>query len=203
MRYGTRKAQDAQQCRIEIYTYICNEIQRRGDAPRVEDICDKLGFAKRTVQKYLRDMDGNNDVFGYENGEIYSIRNRMRDSMLAVYPFLQTGIDNYRLFYEKMLGRGDRFFTVANGDGMAGAGIRNGNHVIVDLMRMPREGQQAMVMLNGRKYIRTVRHHSDGSMYLVREMREPEITEIGRDDDCHILGVVWKVFGPSKLKGVS
>lgn len=86
---------------------------------------------------------------------------------------------------------------------MAGAGIRNGNHVIVDLMRMPREGQQAMVMLNGRNYIRTVRHHDNGRMYLVRELREPEITEIDSDDDCRILGVVWKVLGPGNMREVS
>ena len=203
MRYGTKRAQDREQCKIEVYTYICNQIQRNGDAPGVDEICEKLGLAQRTVKGYLKEMDGKNDVFGWEDGKIYSIKKRMRENMLTAYPFLQTGMDNYRLFYEKMLGKGERFFTVANGDGMAGAGIRNGNHVIVDLMRMSREGQQAMVMLNGRNYIRTVRHHDNGRMYLVRELREPEITEIGRDDDCRILGVVWKVLGPGNMREVS
>lgn len=203
MRYGMEKARAKEQCKIEVYTFICNQIQKNGDAPAVDDICEKLGLSRRTVQNYLKEMDGGNDVFGYENGRIYSVRKRMRDKLLTAYPFLQAGMDDYIRFYEKMLGRGDRFFAVANGDGMAGAGIRNGNHVIVDLLRMPREGQQGLVLLNGRKYIRTVRHHENGRMYLVRELREPEITEIGKEDDCRILGVVWKVLGPENMRVVS
>lgn len=103
MRYGTKRAQDREQCKIEVYTYICNQIQRNGDAPGVDEICEKLGLAQRTVKGYLKEMDGKNDVFGWEDGKIYSIKKRMRENMLTAYPFLQTGMDNYRLFYEKML----------------------------------------------------------------------------------------------------
>ena len=49
MRYGTKRAQDREQCRIEVYTYICNHIQKNGDAPSVGEICEKLGLAPRTV----------------------------------------------------------------------------------------------------------------------------------------------------------
>ena len=197
--YRNGKALEKEQCKIEVYTYICNQIQKSNRTPSVEEICDKLCLSKNRVQGYLREMNGSNDVFGYEDGRIYSIKKRMHDNMLTAYPFLQTGMDNYHLFYEKMLGHGDRYFTVANGDGMSEAGIHDGNHVIVDLWRMPRDGQQAMVLLNGKKYMRTVRHHQNGRIYLVREMKEPEITEIGKDDDCRILGVVWKVIGPGNM----
>ena len=184
-----------------IYAFIRDRIEEKGCPPSLEEVLEEVDITRWLLREYLTEMNGNT-VFHYEDGKIMRYENWRRREAVYRHPFLSIMYYLYEGKYEGIYGRAERAAAVARGNEMAGAGIRDGDHLILDMFREPEDGQQALVCHNGGHCIRTVRYRKDGSVYLVTETPEPEITEVRDTDSFEVLGVVWKVV-PAEKETVS
>ena len=101
-------------------------------------------------------------------------------------------IKGYIEIPNKMLGVGDHFVLRAKGSSMIGAGIEDGDLVIVKKQDYADESQIVVAFVNGET---TLKRFYKNEKHQLIELR-PENNEYKTiyDDDCQILGVAVKII---------
>ena len=193
MRYSCKgKAGERKKARkIAIYTFVRDRIREKGTPPTLDEVMREVDIPRSLLRQYLTELNGNT-VFHYENGRIFTRESVRRMEAIFDHPFLAGMYRLYEELFSETYGEGDRCACEVQGDDMAGAGIRDGDRVIVDMFRQPEDGEMALVCLDGKPRIRTVRYLEGGGVYLCTETAEPEITEVEDPDSFEALGTVWK-----------
>ena len=176
-----------------IYSFICDRIEKEGYPPTLDEVLEEVDIKRNMLREYLTEINGNT-VFRYEDGRIRSYADWRRKEMVMKHPFLSLMYYNYNEKFQKVCGKAERIAGTASGNEMAGAGIHDGDWLIFDMFREPLDGEQAYIWLNGGRCLRTVHYREDGSVYLVMETPEPEITEVKDTDAFEVIGVLWKVI---------
>jgi DNA polymerase V len=86
------------------------------------------------------------------------------------------------------------FFMRVNGNAMVGAGIYNGDVVIVDKSLNARNGNVVIAILNGEMLIRRLQVLENGKKLLVPETKKLSVIEINGESNFDVWGVVTYVI---------
>jgi DNA polymerase V len=86
------------------------------------------------------------------------------------------------------------FFMRVNGNAMVGAGIYNGDVVIVDKSLNARNGNVVIAVLDGEMLIRRLRILENGKKLLVPETKNLSVIEINGESNFDVWGVVTYVI---------
>jgi DNA polymerase V len=86
------------------------------------------------------------------------------------------------------------FFMRVNGNAMVGAGIYNGDVVIVDKSLNARNGNVVIAVLNGEMLIRRLQVLENGKKLLVPETKKLSVIELNGESSFDVWGVVTYVI---------
>lgn len=172
-----------------------------GCSPTLADIAGGLGLAKSTVSKYLKRMkeEGKVDFAGHRN----IVTRRMREDAegLCRVPVLgavacglpilaEENIEEYVRVPVALFGRGEFFFLRAKGDSMIGAGIEDGDLVLVRRQETAEYNQIVVALIGDEATLKRFRPESG---YIRLHAENPRYDDI-LVESCLLQGVAVKVI---------
>jgi repressor LexA len=180
-----------------VYEYIISATARQGYPPSVREIAQAVGLrSPSTVHGYLKRL--------HEEGLIVKDDRKTR----AISVTQERGSEGVPIIgeiaagrpiaaYEQALGTlpyqpggaGTFFALVVNGDSMTGAGILDGDYVVVCQQPTARHGEIVAAMIDGEATVKRL-HLQDGAVWLLPE--NPDYDPID-GSECRILGLVTAV----------
>ena len=150
-----------------IEDYINSFRNRQGSTPSVRQIASGVGLAVGTVSKYLSYMR--------ENG---------------VPKFAEENIEEYVCLPESLFGRGEFFLLRARGDSMIGAGIEDGDLVLIRQQNTAEYNQIVVALVDDEATLKRFRPNEDHICLHPENNRYEDIIV----DSCLIQGVAVKVI---------
>ena len=183
-----------------IEDYINSYRNRQGSAPSVRQIAAGVGLAVGTVSKYLSYMR-ENGVLDYDGHRSVTTR-KTRGLMNMLYvpllgavscgvpKFAEENIEEYVCLPESLFGKGDYFLLRAKGDSMTGAGIEDGDLVLVRRQETAEYNQIVVALVDDEATLKRFRPKKDHVILHPENNRYEDIIV----DSCLIQGVAVKVI---------
>lgn len=186
----------------KIKSYIESTADRGGNCPTYRDIASKLNVNASTVYRYLVEMQSDGEVvsgeFGFETAEMRQTNSETVS--VAIVGNVPCGslteefqsIDEYIKLPVSLVGRGEFFILRAYGSSMIGAGIDDGDMVLIRRTTSAHDGDIVVALVDGEVTLK--RFYVDRDIGAVRLHPEnAEMTDI-IVPSCEIQGVAVKVF---------
>ena len=183
-----------------IEDYINSYRNRQGSAPSVRQIAAGVGLAVGTVSKYLSYMR-ENGVLDYDGHRSVTTR-KTRGLMNMLYvpllgavscgvpKFAEENIEEYVCLPESLFGKGDYFLLRAKGDSMTGAGIEDGDLVLIRQQTTADYNQIVVALVDDEATLKRFRPKKDHVILHPENNRYEDIIV----DSCLIQGVAVKVI---------
>ena len=178
-----------------IEDYINSFRNRQGSTPSVRQIASGVGLAVGTVSKYLSYMRENGvlDYDGHRNittRKSKGLMNMLYVPLLGsvscgIPKFAEENIEEYVCLPESLFGRGEFFLLRARGDSMIGAGIEDGDLVLIRQQSTAEYNQIVVALVDDEATLKRFRP-KEGHVCL-----HPEDLIV---DSCLIQGVAVKVI---------
>ena len=183
----------------EILAYIMDFTVKEGYAPSVREICSHVGLRspssvqshleKLRAMGYLQKVDGKMRTAvvcgGSQTGQIPIL-----GTVAAGMPILAVEQAEGYLPYEKAGAYGERFALQIKGDSMIGAGILDGDYIIVRKSESARSGQIVVALLEDEATCKTFRQEG-GHIWLCPENPSYPVID---GDSCTLVGLVEAVM---------
>ena len=112
------------------------------------------------------------------------------------FKLIDCEIDGYIEIPQYMIGKGDYFALRADGDSMIGAGINDGDIVIVEKNPSPENGQIAVVMIEEEVVLKRFYRLEDERKYLLHPENDDYDDMIV--EKCTVLGTAIKIISDLK-----
>ena len=183
-----------------IEDYINSFRNRQGAAPSVREISSGVGLAVGTVSKYLSYMRENGmlDYDGHRN--ITTKKSKGYLNMLyvpilgavscGIPTFAEAHLEAYVCLPESLFGRGEFFLLRAKGDSMTGAGIEDGDLVLIRQRSTADYNQIVVALVGDEATLKRFRPKEDHICLHPENNRYEDIIV----DSCVIQGVAVKVI---------
>ena len=183
-----------------IEDYINSYRNRQGSAPSVRQIAAGVGLAVGTVSKYLSYMR-ENGVLDYDGHRSVTTR-KTRGLMNMLYvpllgavscgvpKFAEENIEEYVCLPESLFGKGDYFLLRAKGDSMTGAGIEDGDLVLIRQQTTADYNQIVVALVDDEATLKRFRPRESCVCLHPENNRYEDIIV----DSCLIQGVAVKVI---------
>ena len=183
-----------------IEDYINSYRNRQGSAPSVRQIASGVGLAVGTVSKYLSYMR-ENGVLDYDGHRSVTTR-KTRGMMNMLYvpllgavscgvpKFAEENIEEYVCLPESLFGKGEFFLLRAKGDSMTGAGIEDGDLVLIRQQSTAEYNQIVVALVDDEATLKRFRPKGDHVILHPENDRYEDIIV----DSCLIQGVAVKVI---------
>ena len=187
-----------------IRAYIDDYYMTYRKSPSVRDIAAGTGISKTAVQRYLVDMKEHGEI-GY-NGH-RSIETDLSRVMTDITPVArydatvscgvptEVSVEPAEIIAlpTSLVGKGTFFMLTAKGDSMTGIGVDDGDLVIVRQQSACRDGDYAVVLVDGREtLLKTVTYLPDSHAWLLHAENPDYPDRI--EKDVRIQGVAVKVI---------
>jgi len=183
-----------------IEDYINSFRNRQGSTPSVRQIASGVGLAVGTVSKYLSYMRENGvlDYDGHRNittRKSKGLMNMLYVPLLGsvscgIPKFAEENIEEYVCLPESLFGRGEFFLLRARGDSMIGAGIEDGDLVLIRQQSTAEYNQIVVALVDDEATLKRFRP-KEGHVCLHPENNRYEDIIV---DSCLIQGVAVKVI---------
>ena len=183
-----------------IEDYINSFRNRQGSTPSVRQIASGVGLAVGTVSKYLSYMRENGvlDYDGHRNittRKSKGLMNMLYVPLLGsvscgIPKFAEENIEEYVCLPEGLFGRGEFFLLRARGDSMIGAGIEDGDLVLIRQQSTAEYNQIVVALVDDEATLKRFRP-KEGHVCLHPENNRYEDIIV---DSCLIQGVAVKVI---------
>lgn len=183
-----------------IEDYINSFRNRQGSTPSVRQIASGVGLAVGTVSKYLSYMRENGvlDYDGHRNittRKSKGLMNMLYVPLLGsvscgIPKFAEENIEEYVCLPESLFGRGEFFLLRARGDSMIGAGIEDGDLVLIRQQSTAEYNQIVVALVDDEATLKRFRPKEDHICLRPENNRYEDIIV----DSCLIQGVAVKVF---------
>ena len=124
----------------DIKQFIDDYCDANARGPSVGEIAKKWGMSKSTAQSYLTELKANGEIaqssFGYESKMLAESRTTQSVPILGAVPCgpltdVEEYIEGYVRLPETFIGNGKFYFLKASGNSMIGAGINDGDLVLI------------------------------------------------------------------------
>lgn len=186
-----------------ILDYIDEVFFETRQAPTVQEIADAVKIAKSSASRYLAEMEKRGMIS--KSGGFHGVETKkMQKAMQGVRAlpvvgtvacgapiFAEENIESYLSLSGDLLGAGDFFALRARGESMIGAGVRDGDLVIVRKQSTAEEGQIVVAMIDGECTLK--RYFLDRKRKKIRLHPENDAMEDMYFDEIEIQGVAKKV----------
>ena len=148
-------------------------------SPAVRDIAAGTGISKTAVQRYLTDMKAHGEIEYNGRRSIETDLSRVMTDITPVVRYdstvscgLPTEVNvepaEVLPLPKSLVGEGTFFILTAKGDSMTGIGVDDGDLVIVREQNTCRDGDYAVVLVDGREtLLKTVTYLPDKQAYLL------------------------------------
>ena len=183
-----------------IEDYINSFRNRQGSTPSVRQIASGVGLAVGTVSKYLSYMRENGvlDCDGHRNittRKSKGLMNMLYVPLLGsvscgIPKFAEENIEEYVCLLESLFGRGEFFLLRARGDSMIGAGIEDGDLVLIRQQNTAEYNQIVVALVDDEATLKRFRPNEDHICLHPENNRYEDIIV----DSCLIQGVAVKVI---------
>ena len=183
-----------------IEDYINSFRNRQGSTPSVRQIASGVGLAVGTVSKYLSYMRENGvlDYDGHRNittRKSKGLMNMLYVPLLGsvscgIPKFAEENIEEYVCLPESLFGRGEFFLLRARGDSMIGAGIEDGDLVLIRQQSTAEYNQIVVALVEDEATLKRFRPREDHVCLHPENSRYEDIIV----DSCLIQGVAVKVI---------
>ena len=183
-----------------IEDYINSFRNRQGSTPSVRQIASGVGLAVGTVSKYLSYMRENGvlDYDGHRNittRKSKGLMNMLYVPLLGsvscgIPKFAEENIEEYVCLPESLFGRGEFFLLRARGDSMIGAGIEDGDLVLIRQQSTADYNQIVVALVEDEATLKRFRPKEDHICLHPENNRYVDIIV----DSCLIQGVAVKVI---------
>ncbi len=185
-----------------IKAYIEQTAERGGNCPSYRDIASALDTSASSVCRYLSAMENDGEValgeFGYETramrrGEKPTVRVPILGSV-PCGPLTEEyeSIDGYLKLPVSLVGQGKFFVLTASGDSMTGAGIDDGDLVLVRQQENANDGEIAVALVDNEVTLKRV-YRDEANRRIVLHPENDGMDDI-IVDECKIQGVAVKVI---------
>lgn len=182
----------------EIDAFYC----KFGRAPSTRELAQRVALSHNSVARYLREMD-ERGMLEYSDGEIVTEKmSKLKPDSVSV-PILgsiscgmpiteEANVQSYVRLPTELVGHGDFFLLRANGDSMTGAGIDDGDLVLIRKATEARDGDIVVALVDDENTLKRLRY--DGKRGKAVLHPENERYEDIIAEYCEIQGVAVKVI---------
>jgi len=172
--------------------------------PKLQEIADCFRTVKSTVSRYLVEMD-ERGMIEYRDGVVSTVKTRKFDtnvmnigiigSISCGMPQLEEAyVEEYVTLPVSLFGKGEFYMVRANGTSMIGAGIDDGDLVLIRKQQEAREGQIVVALVENENTLK--RFYLDKEHDCVRLHPENPSMEDILVKSCQIQGVAVHVLNP-------
>ena len=166
----------------------------KGYPPSIREIAQSLGYkSTKAVHVHLKNLEEKGYIRRSSGARSIEINSEfMRIPVLGVIsagrPLLSEEHMENMFIIPEAEGSG-RFFLKINGDSMTGAGLENGDMVLVDRNSEAKNGDIVVAIVNGESTVKTLVKQSD-RIILRPENPDYQPLIVGSNDDMRIIGIV-------------
>ena len=174
--------------------------ERRGYSPSLQEIADGAGISKTTAHRYVAKLrsDGIVGYSGYRS--LVPARVKGGSVMVPVLGRVACGlpryakenIEEYVRMPEALIGSGEFFLLRAVGDSMTGAGIEEGDLVLVRRQNTAEKGQIVVALVGEEATLKRF-YPEPGKKRIRLHPENPALTDI-YVSSCEVQGVAVKVI---------
>ena len=93
-----------------------------------------------------------------------------------------------------VFGKGEKYIITASGDSMIGAGITEGDYLVIRKQVTASEGDIVVALVNGENTLKRLMQHGDGTQYLHPENDAYADIEFSDGDTFYIQGVLTHII---------
>ena len=188
-----------------IENFIDEYREQNGLIPSMAEIADAIGLSAGTVCKYVAHMRKAGILTSNGGSRTLSTRKAQASQgdyvMVPVLGSISCGVpkladahvEEYVKLPTKLFGDGDLYFMPAHGDAMTGAGIKEGDLLVVERRDEAEYNQIVVVEITGEVTVRRYRPQPDGTVRLHPENERFTDTVLS-EEDCVIQGVVTMIL---------
>ncbi|MBQ7556092.1 repressor LexA [bacterium] len=180
--------------------FVCEFTDQRGYSPSLQEIADSVGVSKTTAYRYVDRLrqDGVVGSSGYRS--LVPARVKGASIMVPVLGrvacglprYAEENIEEYVRMPEALIGSGEFFLLRAVGDSMVGAGINEGDLVLVKRQNTAEKGQIVVALVGEEATLKRF-YPEAGKKHVRLHPENPAIKDIVVPG-CDIQGVAVKVI---------
>ena len=185
-----------------IQNYVEEFYQRNLRAPYMSEIGSALGIAKSTAQKYLVEMNARG-MLSYHAGEIMTEKIQKIDTSITSIGILgsvscglpdlaEENVEQYVSFPTSLFGKGEFFILRANGESMIGAGIDDGDLVVIRKQSEANKGQIVVALIDNQTTLKRL-FFDDVNQEIILHPENEQFEDV-RVKSCMIQGVAVHVL---------
>ena len=185
----------------DIEKFVCDFADQNGYSPSLQEIADSVGISKATASRYVNQMceDGIFDTSGRRcltssKTKVQTVRVPILGSIACGIPkYAEENIEEYVKLPTSLFGRGEFFILRAGGDSMIGAGIEDGDLVLIRKQNTADPGQIVVALIDEEEAT-LKRFFPELQQHRIRLHPENPNLEDIIVENCEIQGVAVKVF---------
>ena len=190
--------------RNTITAYINGYVKEKGISPSIRDIAAGTGISRAMVQRYMAAMREDGEI-AYGRRSITTETTRKMQGDNAVIPFgggVSAGVReadaiSYFTFPRSFVGEGEYYLLSAEDDALVGAGVAEGDLVLLRLQDDFADGDLVLVETNEETYLLRAAYHRAGGILL--RAQNPKYSD-SMPRGARVLGVVEKLIHDQKLR---
>ena len=186
---------------FEIKSFVDDYCDKNGRGPSLAEISKQFGICKATAQRYLAALKADGDVaqskFGYESLTLAENRSALSVPILGAVPCgplteVEEYIEGYLRLPESFIGKGKFYLLRASGDSMIGAGINDGDLVLVKLQNVANVGEIVVALVDNEVTLKRLAYSEEKKTYYLH----PENKRMKNiyPEDIEIQGIAIKVI---------
>jgi len=160
----------------DIKQFIDDYCDANARGPSVGEIARKWGMSKSTAQSYLTELKVNGEIaqssFGYESILLAESRSTQNVPILGAVPCgpltdVEEYIEGYVRLPENFIGNGKFYFLKASGNSMIGAGINDGDLVLIKQQTIANVGDIIVALVDNEVTLKRLAYDEEqGCHYL-------------------------------------
>lgn len=159
---------------LEIKAFINDYCDYNGRGPSVGEIAKKWDMSKSTAQAYLIELKENGDiaqsVYGYESISLAENRATQSIPVLGAVPCgplteVEESIEGYLRLPEAFVGKGKFYLLRASGNSMIGAGINDGDLVLIKIQENANVGEIVVALVDNEVTLKRLGYDEDNKTY--------------------------------------
>ena len=180
--------------------FVCEFTDQRGYSPSLQEIADSVGVSKTTAYRYVGRLrqDGVVGSSGYRSLVPAGVRGGsvmvpvLGRVACGLPRYAEENIEEYVRMPETLIGSGEFFLLRAVGDSMVGAGINEGDLVLVKRQNTAENGQIVVALVGEEATLKRF-YPEAGKKHVRLHPENPAMKDI-IVPNCEIQGVAVKVI---------